>query len=144
MAEQTMTIQEVLDRTPNGLHDAYLLGISTNYPERTLRLEINWLVGFPEGKTHEEREGYRLGSLLIRGLRYCVVEAPQLGNGEEPDQINGSETKPEDIERCKLPDVDDGVFRYSIYLYYWESFIHFAGTSAEVIPADLLAREMVA
>ncbi len=137
-------IEEVLNRTPNGLHDAYLLGISTNYKERTLRLEINWLVGFPEGKTHEEREGYRIGSLLISGLRYCVVEAPQYGDGETPDQIDGYETKPEDIERCKLPDVSDDVFRYSIYLYYWESFIHFAGTSAEVIPADLLVREMVA
>lgn len=141
---QNMTINEVLDRTPNGLHDAYLLGISTDYKERTLRLELNWFVELPKDMATEGWDGYRVGSLLIRGLRYCVVEAPQYGDGEAPDQIHGCETKPEDIQRCKLPDVGDDVFRYSIYLYYWESFIHFAGTSAEVIPADLFVREMVA
>lgn len=129
-----MTMEEVEYRTPNGLHDAYLLGISTNYEDRTLRLDLDWWVGDPEG--------YRRGSILISGLRYCVVEAPSRGDGETPDQINGSETDLDEITRCNLPRVDDGVFRHTIYLGYWESFIHFAGTSAEVFPAELIVREM--
>ncbi len=138
-----MTMKEIEFRTPNGLHDAYLLGISTDYNKRTLRLDIDWLVA-PTSKKYEERNGYQFGSLFVSGLRYYVVEAPVLGNGESPDQINGFETDVDAIERCKLPDVEEGIFRHSIYLGYWESFIHFAGSSAEVHPSNLLVRDMEA
>ena len=136
-------MKEVEYRTPNGLHDAYLLGLSVNYRERVLRVDLKWLIGTPGGKTHEAREGYKAGTLIVSGLRYCVVEAPAQGTGDEPDQIiNDFETGLAEIERCNLPDVDEDTFRHSIYLALWESFIHFAGTSAEVIPADLIVREM--
>ena len=135
-------MEEIEHLMPNGLHDAYLLGISTDYKQRTLRLELNWLVGSSAEETHGQRFHYQPGSLLIHGLRYCVVEAPLHGDGAEPDQINGFETGRDEIERCNLPDVNEDVFRHSLYVGYWTSFIHFAGTSAEVIPAGLIVREM--
>ena len=137
-----MTMKEVEYRTPNGLHDAYLVGLSVNYHERVLRLDLNWLIGTPDGNTHQERDGYKVGTLIISGLRYCVVEAPAQGTGDEPDQIQGFETGSAEIERCHLPDVDGDAFRHSIYVGFWESFVHFAGISAEVTPADLIVREM--
>jgi hypothetical protein len=137
-----MTMKEVEYRTPNGLLDSQLLGLSVNYQERVLRLDLNWLIGTPEGNTYEEREGYRTDTLTISGLRYCVVEAPLLGTGDSPDQIQGFETGLAEIERCQLPDVDGDTFRHSIHVGFWESFVHFAGISAELIPADLIVREM--
>ena len=135
-------MKEIEYRTPNGLHDAYLLGFTVDYRKRVLCLDLNWLVGTPEGETKEQREGYKPGTLVVSGLKYCVVEAPAKGTGDEPDQIAGFETGLTEIERCKLPEVDQDTFRHSIYVGHWEAFIHFAGISADVIPADLMIREM--
>ena len=138
-----MTIEEVVDQTPNGLHDAYLLKVNVDYRERTLRLDLNWLIGTPPGETDEEREGYREGALFVHGLQYLVVESPASVEGyEEPSYIDGFVTRPQDIERTSLPPISKTAFRYSIFVGEWNSFIHFAGTSAEVSPADLIVREI--
>jgi hypothetical protein len=137
-----MTMQEVEYRTPNGLHDAYLLGLSIDYEERILRLKISWVVSLPQDSAAKSGLTYRKGELVVSGLKYCVVGPPVKGDGEAPDQINGFVTGEEEIERCNLPEVDSGIFRHSIYLGYWTSFIHFAGASAEVFPGDLIVREM--
>jgi hypothetical protein len=142
MAEQTMTIEGVLDRTPNGLHDAYLLNISIDYRECVLRIDLNWWV---ESEIEEVREAYREGTLIISGLQYLVAESPANGSSvDEPSHIDGFATRASDVTRASLPDLSGGASRYSIFVGKWNSFIHFAGTSAEVIPADLIVREMVA
>jgi hypothetical protein len=133
-----MTMKEVEYRTPNGLHDAYLLGLSVDYVKQTLTLDLNWAACLHDGTNREERCVYKQGQLIIRGLKYCVIEAPD----GEMDQINGFETKAEDIERMRLPDVGSDVFRYSIFVLGWYSSIHFAGDHAEVVPADLIVRGM--
>jgi hypothetical protein len=136
-----MTIEETLDRTPNGLHDAYLLKLDVDYRGRILRLDLNWLVGTPDGKTEEEREGYREGTLVVHGLQYLVIESPATVNGyEEPSYIDGFVTRPQDVERTSLPSISDDGFRYSIFVGEWNSFIHFSGISAEVTPAELIVR----
>jgi hypothetical protein len=135
-------MEEIEYRTPNGLHDAYLLGISTNYEDRTLRLKLNWLVGLPSDATPREQNAYRTGELVISDLRYCVVEAPVKGTGDRPDQIHGFVTDADTIKSCNLPDVGEDAFRYSIFVGYWTSFIHFAGSFADVVPTDLIVREM--
>jgi hypothetical protein len=136
-----MTMEEVEYRTPNGLHDAYLLGLSTDYKAGTLTLDLEWFVGLSTDLP-EARPEYKPGQLVISGLRYCVIESPEKGDGTAPDQINGFATGGDEIQRCHLPDVDDGIFRHTIYLGYWTSFIHFAGANAEVFPPSLIVREM--
>ena len=138
-------MEEVAYRTPNGLHDAYLLKLSVDYRERILRLELNWWIGTLEGKTEEEREGYQEAPLIVRGLEYLVIEAPA-GSGRysgyaEPSYVDGFVTRPEDILRMNLPTIPEAGFRYSIFVGEWNSFIHFAGHSAE-IPDNLIVREM--
>ncbi|HEV2644763.1 MAG TPA: hypothetical protein VGU46_00205 [Acidobacteriaceae bacterium] len=138
-----MTMEEIVYRTPNGLHDAYLLNLDANYREQVLRFDLNWFVGIPDGSTEEEREGFREGTLIVRGLKYLVIESPTKAKGyEEPSHIDGFVTRPEDEIRMSLPSIAEGGFRYSIFIGEWNSFIHFAGTSAEVTPADLIVREM--
>jgi hypothetical protein len=138
-----MTIEEIMYRTPNGLHDAYLLNLDVDYRARTLNLNLNWLIGVPEGKTEEEREGYLEGTLVVHGLQYLVIESPVTIRGyEEPSYVDDFVTRPQDIERTSLPSVGEAAFRHSIFVGEWNSFIHFAGTSAEVSPASLIVREM--
>lgn len=137
-----MTVQEIEYRTPNGLHDAYLFALSIDYDLNVLRLDINWLIGVPDGKTYEDREAYRRGLLIVNNLKYCVVEAPDKRNMKGASYIDGFQTRAEDIKRCGLPEITDGVFRHSIFVGEWNSFIHFAGTSAEISPTALLVREI--
>ena len=134
-------MEEVQYRTPNGLHDAYLLGLSVNYRKQVLSLELNWLIGTPDGGTEEEREGYQEGTLNISGLQYFVVESPRC-ELDEPSYIDGFATRVSDIEQSALPDIPSNCFRHSLFVGESNSFIHFAGASAEVLPASLIVREM--
>jgi hypothetical protein len=135
-------MKEIELRTPNGLHDAYLLSFVVDYETRTLQLYLNWLVGTPDGETEEAREGYRRGTLTISDLQYFVIEAPGAASGTDaPSAIDGYETRPHDIERCSLPALSELTFRHSIFVNNWNSFIHFAGASAEIDPLNLLVRK---
>ena len=143
-----MTMAEIEYRTPNGLHDAYLLGFAVDNGDATLRLEIDWLVETLDSEAQSQRPGWKRGTLLIEGLQYFVIGPPRNGltkfDDYSPDQVHGSKTSNEEIKVNGLPDVTDDAFRHTLYLGYWEPFIHFAGTSATVSPADLIVREMSA
>jgi hypothetical protein len=136
-------MEEVAYRTPNGLHDAYLLGLSVDYKERILRFDLNWWTGDLSGDVEEVRESWRLGTMVIEGFLYLVVESPAEGSTvDEPSYIDGFQTRESDISRALLPSIPDDSFRYSIFVGDWNSFIHFAGASASVVPSDLIVREM--
>jgi hypothetical protein len=141
-----MTMVEVEYRTPNGLHDAYLRGFSVDYEKATLQLEIDWLVDVPKKNSLDPEPIWKRGTLLIRGLEYFVIEPPRNGlrtfSDYAPDQMHGYATTSDDVVSKGLPDVSGDAFRHSIYLGYWESFIHIAGALAEVSPTELLVREM--
>ena len=138
-----MTIDEIDYRTPNGFHDAYLLGFSVDYRKQTLELDLNWLIGIPEGKTTEEREGYLEGTLTISGLQYFVMDGPDRVL-DEPSHIDGFRTRQTDIEVSKLPSIPSDCFRYSLFIGVSNAFLHFAGKDAEVSPPSLIVREMKA
>src|SRR5205823_4639130 len=119
---------------PNGFHDAHLLNISVDYRERTLQIDLNWWTG-EESEIEEVREAYREGTFIVSGLQYFVVESPEnrpLKDG--PSDIDGFKTRDSDIIRASLPNVSSEAFRYSFFVGDWNSFIHFAGTSASVLP----------
>jgi hypothetical protein len=138
-----MTIEELLSRTPNGVHDAYLLNLDVDYRKAALRLVLKWWIGDLHSEIEEERERCQEGTLTVHGLQYLVIESPGAVAGyEEPSYIDGFVTRPQDITRTSLPSIADDAFRYSIFVGDWNSFLHFAGTSAEVTPADLIVREM--
>jgi hypothetical protein len=141
-----MTMEEVEYRTPNGLHDAYLKGFSVDYETATLSLEIEWFVEVLQEKTAEQESIWKRGTLVIKGLEYFVIEPPRNALKDlsdfAPDQMQGYGTTDKEVASKGLPGVSDNAFRHSLYLGYWESFIHFAGTSAEVSPTELLVREM--
>jgi hypothetical protein len=86
-------MEEVAFMTPNGLHDAYLLGLSVDYKERILRFDLNWWTGDLSSDIEEVRESWRLGTLVIEGLLYLVMESPTEGSAvDEPSDIDGFQT----------------------------------------------------
>ncbi|SNT27968.1 hypothetical protein SAMN05421770_106281 [Granulicella rosea] len=132
-----MTMEELSNRLPNGLHDAYLLGLNVDYTKCELRLELKLDVSaYPQGNPD-----YSVGTVLIRGLRYLVIDGPPPiapGDTSKLSYIDGIETRPWQIDSSHLPPVGDAVFRYSIFMGDWNSYMHFAGESAEIEPGDLL------
>jgi hypothetical protein len=137
-----VTIDEVIFGMPNGFHDAYLLSISVDYRECILRINLNWWTGDLGSEIEEVREAYREGTFVVTGLQYFVVESPANGSSvDEPSHIDGFATRTSDVIRASLPDVSSEVFRYSFFVGEWNSFIHFAGTSAHVSPTDLFAKQ---
>jgi hypothetical protein len=136
-----VTIDEVISGTPNGFHDAYLLNISVDYRERTLQIGLNWWIGDLSSEVEEVRESYREGRFIVTGLQYFVVESPANGSlTDEPSYIDGFETRASDVIRASLPDISSEAIRYSFFVGDWNSFIHFAGTSAKVLPTDFIVR----
>jgi hypothetical protein len=133
-----MTIEQVVNQAPNGLHDAYLLKLDVDYRERVLRFNLNLWVGNLDSSVEQEREAFREGNLIVRGLEYLVIESPTNSDGyrayQGPSHIDGFITRQPDIERVSLPPVPENASRYSIFVGEWNSFMHFAGSSAELDP----------
>jgi hypothetical protein len=137
-----MTMKEVEYRTPNGLHDAYLLSFSVDYRESVLRINLNLWTGDLSSEIEKVREAYREATFIVTGLRYFVIESPAKGSSvDEPSYIDGFETRDSDITRASLPDLNGEAFRYSLFVGEWNSFIHFAGSSADVLPTDLMVQK---
>jgi hypothetical protein len=138
-----MTIKETVDRTPNGLHDAYLLGVSIDYGLRKASFRINWDFGMVEPVATTV---FREGTLSVSGLQYLVIEPPwrdsryetaTYGYGE-PSYIDGYVTRDDDVQRLNLPLIPVTASRYSLFVGAWNSFIHFAAESAAIEPPELL------
>lgn len=132
-----MTLEELENLLPNGLHDAELKSLAVDYESRTAVLKLDLLVGNPEGVTEEEREGYAHGELTVSGLRFCIVEAPEYEEAEEGAlSIDAGPTTPEWIEKhgWKLPAVPPDCFRHWVYVSDWNAFIHIAGRDASLSP----------
>jgi hypothetical protein len=132
-----MTLKELEALIPNGLHDAYLKRLSVNYEARTAVLELDILLGYPEGATEEEREGYAHGEITVSGLRFCIVEAPEYDEAEERAlSIDAGPTTPEVIQKYgwKLPPVPPDCFCHWLYVSNWNTFIHIAGRDARLSP----------
>lgn len=130
-----MTIEEVLESLPNGLHDAYLRSIDIDYAERTAELQLDIWVG-DLSLDGEAREARRPVILKLSGLWYFVVEAPDPKydfNESKPLWIDaGTERPAPEKSSLKLPSPPEGTFTFWIYVNDWNSFIHVAASDVTV------------
>lgn len=61
-----MTLEEVAASLPNGFHDAYIKGISTDYVTGTASFDLEIWVGDDSAEKEEDREVYRPARLNFR------------------------------------------------------------------------------
>lgn len=73
-----MTLRELEDTLPNGLHDAEVRRIHVDYGRRTLILDVDVWVGTMDAPP-EQREAYKSGQLDISGAIFLVMEPPNAG-----------------------------------------------------------------
>lgn len=71
-----MTLEEIAASLPNGFHDTYIKGISTDYVIGTVSFELEIWVGNDAAEKEEEREVYRAAPLTLSDLLFCITEPP--------------------------------------------------------------------
>jgi hypothetical protein len=128
-----MTIVDLLDSLPNGLHDAELRSIEVDYVARTANLDLDVWIG-DMSREGPAREAYRHAKVTLKGLVYFVMEPPDSTyafHEPEPLRIDVGVDKLTGASRGMLPEqLPDGVFRFWVYVTQWNSFIHVAATNA--------------
>ena len=130
-----MTINELCDLLPNGIHDGQIDAISVDYLAATATFRINLWVGDLESRVYEIREKYRKATLTIRGLRFLTMELPDRNYAYElprtiaitsNDDVGESETN-KFFEGDPMP-----AFHHYLYISEWNSKIVFAGDDCEL------------
>ena len=123
-----MTLEELDDTLPNGLHDAQIKAMTHDYEQATVKLKVAILIGLPDDAPLD-RYRYRNGEILFHRVLFCAVETPDnertLGHpGSIWFQFCRMEpgVLPEKIEIAIAP----VTLCYSLYILDWVSEIHIA------------------
>lgn len=140
-----MTLDELMEPLPWGLHDAYLEALTIDWVERELRLTVR--LQMTEHQDMDQR-----AVITISGLVFCTVEPPDMRPEEkEIDRAGyaidllrhpfpyGSRTLPAVPEGCFLNCIYDNEQRGRV----WPGPIHFCGRNASLEwlePAPVPAR----
>ncbi len=70
-----MTLEELENSLPNGLHDAEVRKITLDYEHRQLTVDLAVWVGNMD-EHRDLREAYKAAQVQISGLLFAVMEAP--------------------------------------------------------------------
>ncbi|MDP9120206.1 MAG: hypothetical protein M3O15_02375 [Acidobacteriota bacterium] len=117
-----MTLEELEDALPNGLHDASLRSLAIDYVGQEARLI------FDIDTSDESREVERPGHVTLLGLVYFVIEPPDarykydVGAALWVDAIPTGETTPP----SNLPAAPEGSFAYCLFVRNWNSCLYVA------------------
>ena len=125
-----MNIKELEIQLDISLHDSLLHAMTTDLARQTADFVLNIWVGDLGATSHRDRERRRVGQLRLTGVQYLVVDPP------DPDYRYRLHA-PVDIDLCEADPTmtaryptEDGVFAGRFFVSDWNSFIHFAATSA--------------
>ncbi len=128
-----MTLEELENSLPNGLHDAEIRRMTVDYEDRKVTLELEVWVG-KMGDPPERREAYKSGRVEICGLLFLVMEPPDPKYPFKTphvtiDGCDMSKNMNNELLRS-LP--ADSFFR-SLWVNEWNAFIHISAKSADVM-----------
>jgi hypothetical protein len=128
-----MTLEQLENTLPNGLHDSEVQRVTVDYEKRKLVLDVAVWVGSMNDPP-ERREAYKSGQIEIAGLIFFVMEPPDAKypfRDSAELTIDGCDmSKNLDSELLKsLP--TDAFFR-SLWVKEWNAFIHIAARHAEI------------
>lgn len=128
-----MTLQELENTLPNGLHDSEIQSIEIDYIQRKTTVQLNVFVGELHAPP-ETREAYREASLVISSLHFLTIEPPDAS-------YPFAESKALCVDACDmsknldirlLASLPKESFVRSFFVNEWNSFVHLAGITAEL------------
>jgi len=127
-----MTLEEIEQSLPNGLHDAQIIRIGLDYVNRevSLDMEIAW------SNPDSDSEVWRSATLILTSFLYCIIEAP---DPEYPFAsrkgllVDAGSEDPASQSGTQLPEkLPEGAFKCWFYVNDWNSFIYLAALNAEI------------
>jgi hypothetical protein len=132
-----VTILEIEQSLPNGLHDAEVRKIEIDYGHRKATFDLAVWVGDMDDPP-ERREAYKNGRLNVSGLLFMVMEAPDARypyKNSTDLNIDGCDMS-KGIDKDLLDSLPTEAFVRSFFVNDWNSFIHIAATNAEIFWTD--------
>lgn len=132
-----MTLEEVAASLPNGFHDAYIKGISTDYVTGTASFDLQLWVGDDSAEREEEREVYRAARLTLSDLLFCVIEPPDPRYpyyDKKTLWVDGgpwNSASPSPSIQLPRP-LPENSFVYWFFVNNWNSFIYVSAMAARL------------
>lgn len=133
-----MTLAELERTLPNGFHDAILYGLSVDYKDQEITLDIELSFAAPDDPP--ELPGYRRAKIRISGVKIFAIDPPDsrpqygtLSGDELP--MSGFVTASDEHWSSRIGSQlieaagPDAPF-YSFFVSRWNSCIHIAATDA--------------
>jgi hypothetical protein len=132
-----MTLQEIENSLPNGLHDAQIRRVDIDYEKRIVQFSLVLWTGDLSSEEESAREAYQEGELTIKDFIYCVIEPPDPTYpyaGASTITIGAGSATEEPIKtKTTLPqELPEGAFAYWFFVNEWNSFLHIAGMDASI------------
>jgi hypothetical protein len=130
-----MTLRELTDGLPWGLHDAYLEALAIDWSHATAELTVRFMWS-------ERQDRERRGRVSLNGLVFCAVDAPEIApdRGCMPTPTDGlwisDGEGPAPSAETSLPPVPDGCFLHWIFVKDWNRFIHVCARDASLAWID--------
>ena len=128
-----MTLQELENTLPNGLHDAEARRVAVDYENRKVTLDLAIWVGNmddPPGR----REAYKSGRIDISGLLFLVMEPPDPKYPFKASDLTiDSCDMSKNLDKALLRSLPGDSFVRSLWVNEWNAFIHIAAKSADVV-----------
>jgi hypothetical protein len=128
-----MTLEELENTLPNGLHDAEVKAIAVDYETASVTLRVDIWVGSMDDP-RDKREAYKSGHLEITGLIFLVMEPPDSGyaykNG--PELIIDAVGVGKGLDTELLKTVPIGAFVRTFWVNQWNACMHVAASNAEI------------
>jgi hypothetical protein len=128
-----MTLEELENSLPNGLHDAEVNKITIDYEHRRATVDLAVWVGNMDDPPHR-REAYKAAQVQIPGLLFVVMEAPDprypFGDSTQLT-IDGCDMR-KNLRTELLNSLPPDAFVRSLWVNEWNGFIHIAARNAEI------------
>jgi hypothetical protein len=118
---------------PNGFHDSEIRAIRINYEQR--EATVDWSIDYSSPE-QDQSQPARDAQIIFRGVTYFVIETPDpkypYGEARRIDVNDVYKSPHENIEFIPPP-VPNNSLQLSLFVNDWNSFIHIAAQSAELI-----------
>ena len=124
------TLEEIAAQLPNGFHDAMVRSCTLDFVARTAEFEVSIWTGNLDSNQESQRERYRPARLIVTGLAFCQIEAPDPRYPfADPGPISVDLCEPQ-ASHPVMTRLPSAVFSGRFFVSTWNSFIHLAGESA--------------
>jgi hypothetical protein len=123
-----MTLEEIEELLPNGLHDAQIQRMTRDYERAELVLKVMVLVGLPS-EPRPDRDRYRTADIVFRQVYFCSVGLPQPESAfKHPGSVwfLYERMPPNVIPDSLAKTLPSGAQCYSLFVKDWMSEMHVA------------------